>query len=131
VATKSDRVELKAGEGGYVAAPDPRLVGPRVSLDGRVKAGERMSMKAKRLEIVSDGTLGGTSVVVDGVQVGGLVRLELLAQKGFPRVTAVAEMLYNHENIAEYAERAGKPVRLSEDPDAGAATVLVDIFVRK
>lgn len=122
----SDKVELKLGEGGYQSAPDPRMRGPEIAVDrGRSRA-DAMCMRAQRLEVVSDGTLAGTKVIIDGVQVVGLIRFELVASKGFPRVTAVATMACEHMNTPMYGENAGKEIKGSN----AQATVTADVFRR-
>lgn len=122
----ADRVELRLGEGGYQMVQDPATAAPPTSLDSR-RVAERHCMRARSIEIVSDGTLEGTQIKVDGVFVGGLTRLEVIVQKGFPRVAAVATMRYDRMNIPEYGDQAGKEVRHGETP----ATILVDLFERR
>lgn len=124
---KNDKVELKLGDGGYTSAPDPRLAGPPLQGDRKRKA-ERLCMNAKHLEVVTDGTTGATSIVVDGVPLGGLIRFEMVVQKGFPRVSAVVEQTYVHESIKEYGENAGKDVTTGEANLP--ATVTIDVFKR-
>lgn len=128
--SESERVELKFGPGGYQTPEDPNLKGPIASTDrrpGRTR-GDRLCMQAKRIEIVSDGTLAGTSIVVDGVQLGGLVRFEMVAQKGYRRITAVADMNYDRAAIEEHGDLAGQQV---EGDDGVAMVVSVDIFRRR
>jgi len=122
-----DRVELKFGQDGYQTAPDPTMKGPAASVDRR-KRPDRLCMKAKSLQVVSDGTLAGTAVFVDGVQVGGLVRFEMVAQKGYRRVTAVVDMNYDKEAIEEHGELAGQEVR---DDSGNPMTITVDVFRRE
>lgn len=120
----ADRVELKFGPEGYKMAPDPRMAAPTAQADARRV--ERMCMRASRLEIVSDGTLRGTQLVVDGVAIGGVRRFEMIAQNGFPRVTAVVDLAVMNEQIPEYGEKAGQPTKSGEVP----TTVTVDVFRR-
>jgi hypothetical protein len=123
--TVADKVELRLGEGGYQAAQDPARAAPPTSIDSR-RSVDRHCMRARSIEIISDGTLAGTVLKVDGVFVGGITRLEIVAQKGFPRVAAVATMRYDRMNIPEFGDQAGTEVRHGETP----ATLLVDIFER-
>jgi hypothetical protein len=178
---KDDRIELKLGPNGYQIPPNPAYVAPVASIDKR-RRGERMCMKARRLEVVADhlelvseGSLADTSilvdgqlltgvtrfelssnrkdgglryrtkssvagkdvlaegslaaVIVDGVSIGGITHFELVAAKGYNRITAVASMNYDHEKIAEYAENAGKEVRHGDS--GSAAVITVDIFKRE
>ncbi len=120
-----DRVQVTMGEGGYQEVPDSRIRGPKLQVD-RPRGGDAMCMKASKLEIVSDGTLAGTKVFVDGVQIDGLIKFEMVAQKGFPRVTAVATMACDYMDIPEYGENAGKRIKGSN----AQATVTADIFRR-
>lgn len=121
----SDRVELKFGPGGYQLPTNPQLKGPQLASDRR--RNDRMCMKARKLEIVSDGTIAGTVILVDGVQMDGVVRFELVAQASTPRVAAVVTTKYVNENIGEYAETKGKEVK---NDDGSPATVTVDVFRR-
>ena len=122
------RIELTLEDGGYLQAQDPNLASPPLSIDRNRKAvQERMCMKAKSLEIISDGTPGGTSIMVDGVHLGGLVRLEFVVQRGFPRVAAIVEQTYVKEDIKEYAEGAGKE---ETGPGDSPATITIEIFKR-
>lgn len=123
---KDDRVELRFGEGGYQPPPDPKLASPPLPGDrGRV---ERLCMRAKKLEIVSDGTPEGTIVIVDGQALGGLVSLALVVQRGYPRVSCQVTQTYVREDLPEFGENRGKEVKAAQSnvPD----TVLVDIFER-
>ena len=122
-----ERTELKFGPDGYASPPNPDLKGPAASIDRR-KRPERLCMKARSLQIISDGTLVGTAIVVDGVQLGGLVRFEMVAQKGYRRVTAVVDMNYDREAIEEHGELAGQEVR---GDDGTPMVVTVDIFRRE
>lgn len=121
----ADRVELKFGPEGYKMPQDPRWAQPPSQTDRR--AGERMSMRASRLEIVSDGTLKGTQIIIDGVAIGGVRRFEMIAQNGYPRIAAVVDMTTVHEQIGEAGDRAGKEVRHGE----ATAVVMVDVFRRQ
>lgn len=118
-------VELNLSQG--VTSKDPRMAGPPLPSDGRKKPTERLCMKAQHLVIETDGTLAGTTITVDGVQMGGLVRLELGVQKGYPRVSATVEQTYVREEIPEYGENAGVEVKTD---NGNPATILVDIFKR-
>lgn len=122
-----DLVELKFGENGFQAPADPRLKGPALTGEGP-RRGERMCMKAKRLEIRSDGDIGGTVLVVDGVVLGGVTRFEMVVSKGYRRVSAVVTMKYDREDIGEYAEQRGAEVR---HDDGSPSTVIVDVFTRQ
>lgn len=122
----TDRVQLQLGRNGYESPPDPRIRGPQATVDRKRPPGaDRMCMKARKLEVVSDGTLEGTRVVVDGVQIQGITRFELIASRGFPRVTAVATMSCQHMNIPEYGENAGKEIK-----DGVQSSVTADVFRR-
>ena len=67
-------------------------------------------------------------IIVDGVQIGGLVRFELIAQKGYKRVTAVVDMNYDKEDDQQlHAELAGTPVC---GDDGKPLTITVDVFRR-
>jgi len=121
-----DRVEVKMGPGGFQMPQDPETAAPRASVDKRDKI-DRYSMKAKSLQVVSDGTLAGTAIMVDGVMIGGVTRFEMVAQKGYKRITAVVDMAYDKENTPEHGELAGTEVR----SDSGAPmTIMVDVFKR-
>jgi len=122
-----DRTELKFGPDGYALPSNPDLKAPAASIDRR-KRPDRLCMKAKKLQVVSDGTLAGTVIVVDGQQIGGLVRFEMVAAKGYRRVTAVVDMNYDREAIEEHGELAGQEVRGDDD---APMTVTVDIFRRE
>jgi hypothetical protein len=124
---QNDRTELKFGPDGYAQPPNPDLKAPAASIDRRKKV-ERLCMKARSLQVVSDGTLAGTAIMVDGKQVGGLVRFEMVAQRGYRRVTAVVDMNYDREPIEEHGELAGQEVR---GDDGNPLTVTVDIFRRE
>lgn len=124
---QNDRTELKFGVDGYAKPPNPDLKAPAASIDRRKKV-ERLCMKARSLQVVSDGTLAGTAVLVDGKQVGGLVRFEMVAQRGYRRVTAVVDMNYDREPIEEHGELAGLEV---QGDDGTPMTVTVDIFRRE
>lgn len=122
----SESREIKFGPGGFKLPADPTMEGPKLASDRR--RGERMCMKAKRLEIISDGSIAGTAVLVDGVQIDGIVRFELVAQASTPRVAAVVTMKYKHEDINEHAENKGQEVK---NDDGSPATVTADIFKRQ
>jgi len=124
---KSKRVELKPTDGGYRFPTNPDMQGPQLAGDRR-RVGERMCMKAKKLEVVSDGSLEGTSIIVDGVQIGGLTRFELVAAKGYKRVSAVATMKYDHADLDVYGESRGQEVK---NDDGSPTIVTVDIFTRQ
>lgn len=123
----NDRVELKLGTDGYATPPDPAMKAPAALVDRRKRV-ERLCMKAKSLQVVSDGTLAGTAVFVDGQQIGGLVRFEMVAAKGYRRVTAVVDMNYDKEAIEEHGELAGQEVR---DDNGNPMTITVDVFRRE
>ena len=123
-----ERVELKLGKDGYETVPDPALVAPPPTAPDRRPKSERMCMKAQKIEIVSDGTIGGTQVIVDGVKIGGLVRFEFVAQKGYNRVLAIATMKYDHEDIAEFGDTAGQEVKAES---GSAKTITADVFRRE
>ena len=120
-----DRVELKFGPNGFQLPQDPRWAAPPAQSDRR--PAERMCMRATRLEIISDGSLAGTQIIIDGVAIGGVRRFELIAQNGYPRVTAVVDLTTVHEQIGEHGDRAGKEVRQGDAP----AIVTADVFRRQ
>lgn len=123
----TSRVELKPNGGLYEFPADPNMQGPQLAADRR-RAGERMSMKAKRLEIISDGSLDGTTIIVDGVRMSGVTRLELVAAKGYKRVSAVVTTKYDHADIDVYGENRGQEVK---NEDGSPTLITVDIFTRQ
>lgn len=125
-------LEVKPGADGiYDAPPDPLKAGPPLQGDRGRKRVERLCMRARLLEVVSDGTLAGTQLTVmgeDGIPrtLGGLIRFEMIVQRGYPKVSALIEQTYVHEEMQEYGENAGKTVVNGDKPD----TLTIDIFER-
>lgn len=117
-------VELKPGPEGYKLPSDPKLAAPRASIDGK-RPVDRLCMKASKLEVISDGTLAGTVLLVDGVPLGGVVRFEMIAQRGYPRVTALVDTYYDH--AAEPGEEEARPALLAS---GRPAVVTIEIFKR-
>lgn len=117
VAPKSSaKVELKLGPEGFQSPEDPAKRRARTSFDRGGRKVARASMQARWMRIESDGTLQGTHVFVKNqageiVMVGGMTHLEFVAERGKPRVGAVASLLIQNDRSPEMPpELAGKPV---------------------
>lgn len=125
-------LEVKPGADGiYDQPPDPQKAGPPLQGDRNRKRSERLCMRARLLQVASDGTLKGTTITVQGEDgapkaLGGLIRFEMSVQRGFPRVSALVEQTYVYESIPEIGENAGKDVMVGDRPD----TLTIDIFER-
>lgn len=118
-------VEVKPDAGGVYRLPsDGKLQAPRASIDGK-RPVDRLCMRARRLEVISDGTLAGTVLLVDGVPISGVVRFELVTQSGYPRVTALVDTHYDH--AAEPGEEEARPALLAS---GRPAVVTIEIFKR-